>query len=94
MHDTTQENLTLSIIIPVYNEEGILAESLTELMENLEGIDFSYEIIIAENGSTDDTVALAEGFASKYDQVSTFSADTPRRTPLPRHTAPHKPRGT
>ncbi len=67
----------MSIVIPVYNEEGILAESLTELMENLEGIDFSYEIIIAENGSTDDTVALAEGFASKYDQVSTFSAGEP-----------------
>ena len=67
----------VSIVIPVYNEQAILAESLTELMEGLETVDFSYEIIIAENGSTDDTVALAEGIAARFDSVSTFSAGEP-----------------
>jgi len=73
----TSPSPEVSIVIPVYNEEGILADSLTELMEGLEDVDFSYEIIVAENGSKDDTVALAEGFAADFEQVSTFSAGEP-----------------
>jgi glycosyltransferase involved in cell wall biosynthesis len=67
----------VSIVIPVYNEEAILIESLTELMEDLEEVDFTYEIIVAENGSTDETVALAQDFAATHAQVSTFSAGEP-----------------
>ncbi len=73
----TSPSPEVSIVIPVYNEEAILAESLSELMEGLESVEFSYEIIIAENGSTDDTVALAEGISARFDHVSTFSAGEP-----------------
>ncbi|MBU0554247.1 glycosyltransferase [Myxococcota bacterium] len=65
---------TVSIVIPVYNEESILEASIEELIHKLEGLDFSYEILIAENGSKDRTIELAEGLAARYPQVSTFSA--------------------
>ena len=38
----------VSVVIPVYNEEGILSASLSDLLEKLTDVDFAYEIIIAE----------------------------------------------
>lgn len=65
---------TVSIIIPVYNEEAILEGSIEELIGKLADLDLSYEILIAENGSKDRTIELAEGLAARYPQVETFSA--------------------
>jgi len=63
----------VSIVIPVYNEEGILREAVTELLESLPK-DLTFEVIIAENGSKDRTAELAEHIASEQpDVVRTFS---------------------
>ena len=48
----------VSIVIPVYNEEGILREAVSELLDRLPK-DLAFEIILAENGSNDRTVELA-----------------------------------
>src|SRR3989338_7959219 len=48
-----------SIIVPAHNEESIIEKTL----DCLTSIDYpkdGYEIIVVENGSTDDTFALAE----------------------------------
>ncbi|MFT3698292.1 MAG: glycosyltransferase family 2 protein [Kofleriaceae bacterium] len=67
----------VSIVIPVYNEEGILREAITELIEGLDP-ELTFEIIIAENGSRDSTVELAEHLAAeKPDVVRTFSLGEP-----------------
>jgi glycosyltransferase involved in cell wall biosynthesis len=74
----------VSIVIPVYNEEGILREAVTELIEGLDTVraqldapDLRFEIIIAENGSRDRTVELAEHLASERSEVRTFSLGEP-----------------
>jgi len=74
----------VSIVIPVYNEEGILREAVTELLEGLDTVraaldapDLSFEIMIAENGSKDRTVELAEHLASERTEVRTFSLGEP-----------------
>jgi glycosyltransferase involved in cell wall biosynthesis len=74
----------VSIVIPVYNEEGILREAVTELIAGLDTVrlaldqpDLSFEIIIAENGSRDRTVELAEHLASEMPEVRTFSLGEP-----------------
>src|SRR5262249_13890524 len=61
--DTAAAAPHVSIVIPVYNEEGILASSIAELREKLRGFAWSYEILISENGSRDRTVELAEEIA-------------------------------
>ena len=66
----------VSIVIPVYNEEGILREAVTELLENLPD-ELSFELILAENGSSDHTVELAEHLAAEKPQVRTFSLGEP-----------------
>lgn len=74
----------VSIVIPVYNEEGILREAVTELLEGLDTVraqldapELRFEIIIAENGSRDRTVELAEHLASERSEVRTFSLGEP-----------------
>ncbi len=56
----------ISIVIPVYNEQAILHAAIVDLRERLQPFGWSYEIIIAENGSTDRTVAIGEELALKY----------------------------
>ena len=41
----------VSIVIPVFNEEGILHEAVNELCAELDRSGWTYEIILAENGS-------------------------------------------
>ncbi len=67
----------VSIVIPVYNEEGILREAIAELRENLREFDWTYEIIITENGSTDRTVELATRMAEESEEISVMSTGEP-----------------
>ena len=67
----------VSIVIPVYNEEGIISAALADLVEKLQDADFSYEIWVAENGSKDRTVEIAEEFGRRHPQVKCFSVHEP-----------------
>ncbi len=58
------ENMLFSIIIPAYNEEQSLPACLASLKEQTLSND-QYEIIVIDNGSTDKTTEIAEGFAVK-----------------------------
>jgi len=67
----------VSIVIPVYNEEAILRAAIVDLRERLRDVPWTYEIVIAENGSADGTVAIAEALAEKYEEVRCFSLGEP-----------------
>jgi glycosyltransferase involved in cell wall biosynthesis len=67
----------VSIVIPVYNEEKILRQSLFELRENLKAFPWSYEILVSENGSRDQTVALATEIAAEAPEVKVHSLGEP-----------------
>jgi glycosyltransferase involved in cell wall biosynthesis len=67
----------VSIVIPVYNEEGILRSAVLDLRDRLEPLNWSYEIILAENGSRDKTAELARTLCDKYKEVRTLSAREP-----------------
>jgi len=56
----------ISIVIPVYNEEGILHSAVVDLRERLRPLAWSYEVILAENGSRDRTVEMGQELAKKY----------------------------
>jgi len=67
----------VSIVIPVYNEEGILHSAVVDLRERLAPLGLSYEIVLAENGSRDGTVAIANELHEKYPEVRLLSAGSP-----------------
>ena len=50
--------MKFSIIIPIYNEEKYLQKFLFDLLKKLKNFS-DYEIILIENGSTDQTRKLA-----------------------------------
>src|SRR5260221_14121719 len=56
----------ISIVIPVYNEQAILHAAVVDLRERLKPLGWSYEVILAENGSKDRTVDIRHGVAAKH----------------------------
>jgi glycosyltransferase involved in cell wall biosynthesis len=74
----------VSIVIPVYNEEGILREAVTALLDNLDSVrhalhapELTFEVILAENGSRDRTAELAAHLADERPDVRSFSLGEP-----------------
>ncbi len=61
----------ISIIVPIYNEEEILIESIHGLLSHLDSVIGSsdYELLLCENGSTDTTLAIAEKLGEQSPQV-------------------------
>ena len=52
-------NPRISIVIPVYNEQAILHAAVIDLRERLKPFGWNYEIILAENGSKDRSMAYS-----------------------------------
>ena len=67
----------VSIIIPVYNEEGILRGSVLELKEKLARFGWSYELLLCENGSRDRTVEIGKELEAEHAQVRMLSVGSP-----------------
>ena len=66
----------VEIVIPVYNEEKVLAQSVTRLRDYLvEHFPFTWRITIADNASTDTTWQVAKGLASSLPGVQALHLD-------------------
>ena len=67
---------SVDIVIPVYNEEHVLAESLAALRKFLaqsaSGGTHQYRIVVADNASTDGTLAVAQRLAQKHPDVASL----------------------
>jgi len=62
-------DLTLSIIIPAYNEEKRLPDTLRQVLSFCAQSDYSCEILVVENGSTDRTYQVAREYADKHSSL-------------------------
>src|SRR5262245_62997193 len=56
----------VSIIIPAYNEAKRISRSLETLQKFLEGSTWSAEVIVVNDGSSDETVAIVESYCSRW----------------------------
>jgi glycosyltransferase involved in cell wall biosynthesis len=74
---TTGPHPFISIVIPVYNEEAILRAAVVDLIDRLSTLPWSYELVIAENGSTDRTIETAAHLAERFDQLVCRHTDEP-----------------
>lgn len=61
--------ITLSIIIPVYNVMAYLRPCLDGLLNQTCPAGFSYEVLLADDGSTDGSGAVCEEYAKAFRQV-------------------------
>ena len=72
-------NPLVSIIIPSYNEESNLKNLINRIAKNLKTFDSSYrkdiEIIIVNNGSTDNTNVVLEDLKSKFNFLKVINVE-------------------
>jgi glycosyltransferase involved in cell wall biosynthesis len=59
----------ISIIIPAYNEEALLAATLRTLRASADALNVPYEIIVVDDGSTDRTTAIAREHGARVVSV-------------------------
>ncbi len=58
-----------SLIIPVYNEEKILKANLEEIQNYLKTKQTSFEIIIADDGSVDNSLHIVRALQKKHENI-------------------------
>src|SRR5215203_2347362 len=60
---------TLSVVVPVFNEEQVLPELHDRLKTALAGVDGGFELVYVDDGSSDGSAAIVEGWARAEDNV-------------------------
>jgi glycosyltransferase involved in cell wall biosynthesis len=63
-------NKSLTIVLPVYNGESRLTHHVTEMLELASELTSHFEVMIVDDGSTDETSAVAQELATKFPQIS------------------------
>jgi dolichyl-phosphate beta-glucosyltransferase len=59
----------LSVVIPAYNEEARLPETLRKTVSWCDAYDLEFEVIVVDDGSRDGTVALGRVFAESDQRI-------------------------
>lgn len=87
MSDATEHPIPrVDVVIPVYNEEEALDDSVTTLHAFLtEHCPYDWRIVIADNASTDNTWAETQTLAERYPRVVPFHLDQKGRGRALRH---------
>ena len=67
----------VSIVIPIYNEEAILHQAVVGLLDRLSKVPWSFEVVLAENGSTDGTREVAAGLVARFDPLVCRHTEAP-----------------
>jgi len=67
--DNNQANPYLSVIIPAFNEERRITTTLLSVYEYLSRQSFTWEILVALDGATDETLSRVQEFAATRQNV-------------------------
>ncbi|MBU0490498.1 MAG: glycosyltransferase family 2 protein [Chloroflexi bacterium] len=76
LSQATPSQVRVDAVVPVYNEQEALVDSVTTLHGYLaEHCPYDWHIVIADNASTDRTWAIAQELAARYPRVRPFHLD-------------------
>jgi len=71
--EIVQRSISLSLVIPTYGRGASLSETITEMIGLLraqrETVDISFEIILVDDASPDDTSAVLRNLCARYPEV-------------------------
>ena len=71
---TQMKNKEISILIPAYNAEDFINETILKIVNRMTELQISnYEVIIVENGSTDQTKEIVEKLAKENIKLIAYS---------------------
>lgn len=62
----SKSNITLGVIIPMYNEEKVSSRTIEEVLKVLKKIQISSKLIVIDDGSSDGTPAILKQKIKKY----------------------------
>ena len=65
----TSERPHLSVIIPAFNEAGRIVSTLNRVAAYLQARTYTWEILVVDDGSEDDTASLVSGAARELDGI-------------------------
>ena len=68
----------LSIVVPAYNEAGRLPGSLQRMRQHFDAAGEEYEVIVVDDGSSDDTYAWSLDMAAGWPQLTVVQFDRNR----------------
>src|SRR5262249_30850586 len=63
------DRFSLSVVIPAYNEELLLAEAVNNIADVVQSAVADYEIVIVNDGSVDSTLKIARSLAASQPHV-------------------------
>src|SRR5947209_16379512 len=66
-------DISISIVIPAFNEEKRIATCLDRVIQYCTSQRWDFEIIVAEDGSKDNTVKIVNGFIEKDKRLRLIS---------------------
>jgi dolichol-phosphate mannosyltransferase len=78
MQGSTAAWPSLSLVIPAYNEEAVIAQAIVEADDSLRTIVTEYEILIVDDGSLDATAAVARDTAKERPRVRVLQHEVNR----------------
>jgi glycosyltransferase involved in cell wall biosynthesis len=67
-----KHNISISVIVPVYNEEDLIDEAVRKIHAFLAGAFNDLEIIVVESGSTDRTPEIVDALASELHSTRVY----------------------
>ena len=65
----TQPEPTLSVVVPMFNEESVLPLFVERLRPVLDGLDEPYEVVAVDDGSVDATPVILAGLRRRWPQL-------------------------
>lgn len=63
----------LTVVIPMFNEQGNAARTLREITNVLQQLSITWEILVIDDGSTDKTLMLIKDFSKNFSNIRVFS---------------------
>jgi glycosyltransferase involved in cell wall biosynthesis len=63
----------LTLILPAYNEAAAIAHSIRAAVTALDELSLSYEVLVVDDGSRDETAAIATAETQRFQQVRVVS---------------------
>lgn len=65
----------LSLVIPCYNEETVIEDTLRRVIEYLRGQEYSSEIIVIDDGSQDNTRKIVRNLTKEFEEIQILEGE-------------------
>ena len=60
---------SISIVLPAYNEAANIETAVMEAIDALSTLTDDFEVVVVDDGSSDQTATIANGLSEKYNEV-------------------------